>query len=177
MVCVGRIEPRKNQLGLIRALANTSIELTLVGQPGRFHERYARACHAAATANMNFIEWQDSHSLREIYAEARVHACPSWYETPGLVNLEAAACGCRLAVTSRGSTREHFGDEAEYCDPGDPDSIRNSVEKALARGPSLELAHRLGREYTWTAAAESTRKAYDQVLSATRKSQPNASDE
>lgn len=44
VLCVGRIEPRKNQLTLIRALRGTGISLTLVGDPGRFSGAYYRRC-------------------------------------------------------------------------------------------------------------------------------------
>ena len=44
VLCVGRIEPRKNQLALIRALRDTEVCLTLAGPAGRFSGNYARRC-------------------------------------------------------------------------------------------------------------------------------------
>ncbi len=166
VLCVGRIEPRKNQLALIRALRGTRIPLTLVGQPGRFSRGYYRRCLKEADADTSFVAAQPPEKLRSYYQAAQVHACVSWYETPGLVSLEAALCGCAIVATPGGCTREYLGEEAAYASPDDPASIRAAVEAALARGPSGTLAKRIRHEYTWDAAAEKTAEGYRLALAA-----------
>jgi len=168
VLCVGRIEPRKNQFALIAALRGSGIPLTLVGQAGRFSGSYARRCQRAADANVQFVDAQPPAELRRFYHAAAVHACVSWYETPGLASLEAALCGCALVVTPGGCTREYFGDDAGYAQPQDPASIRAALEQALQRGPSAQLAQRVAREYTWDAAAAQTAAAYDLALASRR---------
>ena len=106
--------------------------------------------------------------LRELYRAARVHACVSWYETPGLASLEAALCGCNLVVTPGGCTHEYFGDAAHYCEPYDPRSIRAAVEAALSTEPNPELAARVTREFNWDAAARSTLRGYELALETAR---------
>ncbi len=164
VLCVGRIEPRKNQLALITALRGTATPLTLVGSAGRFNRRYAARCRAAADEHVRFLPPCPASELPRLYHAAAVHACVSWYETPGLASLEAALCGCALVVTPGGCTREYFGDEATYCRPDDPGSIRAAVAQALARGPSAPLAARVAQECTWAAAATRTRAAYELAL-------------
>lgn len=168
VLCVGRIEPRKNQLALLEALRDTDISVTLVGRAGRFNQAYARRCRAVANAHTIFIDHQTPAELCKLYHTARVHACVSWYETPGLASLEAGLAGCRLVVTPGGSTREYFGDDAHYCQPGDPISIRAAIEAALAAPPDTRLADRIRREFTWQAAAERTIEAYEMAMSAAR---------
>lgn len=163
VISVGRIEPRKNQLALIRALSGTSIQLSIVGQPSRFGHRYTRECYRAAGPNVTFHHWQSPSSLARYYREARVHACTSWYETPGLASLEAASSGCQIVATDRGATREYFGDHVDYCSPDDLQSIRSAVEKALVRESSVELRDNIARVMTWTKAAEKTLEAYESV--------------
>jgi glycosyltransferase involved in cell wall biosynthesis len=164
VLCVGRIEPRKNQLALIEALRGTGIPLRLVGGPGRYsHDYYRRCCRAAGT-HTELVGQRSADQLGRYYRAARVHACVSWYETPGLASLEAALCGCRLVVTPGGCTREYFGDEAHYCEPDEPDSIREAVEDALSTEPSDALARRVAAEFTWSAAAARTLAAYEQAL-------------
>jgi len=165
VLCVGRIEPRKNQLALIEALDGTGIPLTLVGASGRFYRRYYERCRSAAGDNVRFVDAQPPAALRESYHRAQVHACVSWYETPGLVSLEAALCGCALVVTPGGCTREYFGETAQYAQPDEPASIRAAIEVALARGPQAELADRVRREYTWDAAAAKTEEGYRRAMS------------
>ncbi len=164
VLCVGRIEPRKNQLALIEALRGTGIPLTLVGRSGRFYQQYYARCQEAAGAHVRFLDAQPPAALRELYHRARVHACVSWYETPGLVSLEAALCGCALVVTPGGCTREYFGDAAHYARPEDPDFIRAAVQTALAQGPQPELVERVRREFTWAAAAAQTEQGYRRAM-------------
>lgn len=164
VLCVGRIEPRKNQLALLRALRDSDIPLTLVGQPGRFSRGYARRCRRAAGPNVRFLEYRSPARLRGTYHAARVHACVSWYETPGLASLEAALSGCNLVLTPGGSTREYFRDQAFYAQPDDPHSIRAAVEAALAAAPEPDLAHRVARDFNWDAAARSTLRGYQLAL-------------
>jgi glycosyltransferase involved in cell wall biosynthesis len=164
VLCVGRIEPRKNQLALLLALRDTAIPLTLVGQAGRFNQRYARRCHRAAGPHARFLEHRAAAGLRELYRAARVHACVSWYETPGLASLEAALSGCNLVVTPGGCTREYFGDQAHYARPDDPQSIREAVTAALAAEPSPELGRRIARKFNWDTAAQNTLRGYRLAL-------------
>lgn len=164
VLCVGRIEPRKNQSALLRALRGSGIPLTLVGQAGRFSRRYADRCWRSADDEVRFVGWCAPAELRELYCAARVHVNVSWYETPGLASLEAALCGCNIVVTPEGCTREYFGDQAHYCQPDDPRSIRAAVEAALAAEPSPELAARVAREFNWDVAARSTLRGYELAL-------------
>jgi glycosyltransferase involved in cell wall biosynthesis len=160
VLCVGRIEPRKNQLAVIKALRATDIPLTLVGRPGRFNDCYWRQCQAAAGRRTRFLGQRGPAELATLYWSARVHACVSWYETPGLASLEAAAAGCNLVVTPGGCTREYFGDQAWYCRPDDPRSIRAAVERALAAELDADLARRVARKFNWDVAAENTLRGY-----------------
>ena len=164
MLCVGRIEPRKNQLALIRAVQGSDIQLTLVGQPGRYSRSYDRNCRTEAGANVRFVGQAGPAELRSCYTQSLVHVCPSWYETPGLVNLEAAVCGCAIVATEGGCTREYLGDHAYYCRPDDPASIRQAINEAMSGGPHEALAAKVVREYTWTAAAAKTCEAYQLAL-------------
>ena len=73
----------------------------------------------------------------------------SWFETTGLSSLEAAALGCNIVITNKGDTKEYFGDQAWYCDPSSPDSIRRAVDEAAASGSNGALQKKIVSEYTW----------------------------
>lgn len=159
VTCAARIETRKNQLNLVRALKGTGLKLLLVGNPAPNHASYFAKVRSEADGNVEFAGWLDQSRLRGIYARTRVHVLPSWFETPGLSSLEAAICGCNVVVTDRGSTREYFGDLAYYCEGDSPDSIRAAVMRAWEEPANPELRSRV-RGFTWQKAASSTLEAY-----------------
>jgi glycosyltransferase involved in cell wall biosynthesis len=163
-LCVARIEPRKNQLRLVRALRGSGIPLLLVGRPGANHGRYYSAVKGAAGEETEFRGYCAHERLPELYGSARVHVLPSWFETPGLASLEAAASGCGLVVTDRGSTRDYFGENALYCEPESEDSIRSAVLKAWEGPPSPSLRRIMSEKFTWEEVARLTRDSYSSVL-------------
>jgi glycosyltransferase involved in cell wall biosynthesis len=166
VLCVGRIEPRKNQLNLVRALRDMDEPLDVVGRAGRFNFAYAWRCRRSAGPRTRFLGPRSPAQLAAQYRQARVHACVSWYETPGLASLEAAAAGCSVVVTPGGCTREYFGDDAFYCQPDDLASIRRAVDAALNSRPSPALAKRVAADYTWENAARQTLEAYEIAVGA-----------
>jgi len=164
VICMARIEGRKNQLNLIRALNGTPYRLFLHGAPSPNHQAYYDRCRREAGPNVHIGERLDDRALFTAYANARVHVLPSYFETTGLSSLEAAAMKCNIVVTARGDTREYFQDHAWYCDPDSPASIRAAVEAAYQAPPNPRLVARILDRYTWSRAAAATRDAYEVVL-------------
>jgi glycosyltransferase involved in cell wall biosynthesis len=164
VLAVGRLEPHKNQLGLIEALAATEWPLVIAGFAHPDHPRYLGKCRAAAGPSVRFVGSPSDAGLAELYRTARVHILASWFETTGLVSLEAALSGCNVVTTSRGHASEYFGALARYCDPADPSSIRGAVEEAWASPPRPELRQRVLDRYTWTHTARATAEAYGDLL-------------
>jgi glycosyltransferase involved in cell wall biosynthesis len=160
VLCVGRIEGRKGQLALIRALRNTKYTLYIIGSSSPNQQEYYRQCLQEAGDNVRFIEAIRQEELVAYYAAAKVHVLPSWFETTGLSSLEAAAMGCNIVITDKGDTREYFGDLAWYCEPDSPSSILAAVEAAAAAGRGEALVRKIRTEYTWEAAAAGTAAAY-----------------
>lgn len=163
VLCVARIEGIKNQLNLIRALNNTPYHLMIIGSPAPNQGHYFKKCKQAAADNVTFTGQLSQSEVAAYYAKAKVHALPSWFETCGLSSLEAAAMGCNIVITDKGYTRDYFGDDAFYCDPGDPASIRNAVEKAAIASHSRQLQERVLNNFTWEKAAALTLDAYKKV--------------
>jgi glycosyltransferase involved in cell wall biosynthesis len=159
---VGRIEPHKNQLGLIEALRGAGLPLVIAGNDHPDHTEYAEACRRAGSGWVRFVGPvpHGSPELADLYAGARVHVVASWFETTGLVSLEAALSGCSIVSTSRGHAREYLDRFATYCDPGRPDSVLAAVRQAWAAPPSPELRQRILDRYTWSHVAEATVAAY-----------------
>lgn len=166
VLCAGRIEPRKNQLGLLRALQGTNLPIVILGDVVPGHEPYLAQCLNEAGPHVEFVHRleHDDPLLASALAGCGCLALASWFETPGLVALEAGMTGAPLVLTSGGCTREYFGDFALYVQPNDLGGIRQAVVDALARGRSRRLAEHVQKNFSWTAVAQSTREAYEKVL-------------
>ncbi len=165
----GRIEPHKNQLGLIQAMRGSNIPVVIVGPPHPHHPDYYTQCKRMATGNISLLPGVEHDQLPLLYQAARAHVLPSKFETTGLVSLEAALCGCNIVTTQQGYAREYFQDMAWYCDPADPRSIRRAIESAFHAPPRPELRQHILARYTWEHTAQATLAAYEQALRSRRR--------
>lgn len=163
VLSVGRISPRKNHLNLIKAMKKLKLPLVLVGPIN--DGIYYQACRQeAAGSGVIFIDTLSQTELASAYAAAKVHALVSWYDTPGLVSLEAALAGCAIVSTDRGSTREYFESMAYYCDPGDIDSICQAIKSAWLAPKNQKLKDIVLQKYIWEKTAAKTVEAYRLVF-------------
>lgn len=165
LLCVARIEPRKNIVALAKAASAIGRPLVVMGWITS--ESYWEQCRRAATVRLVHIGQSEPKFVASALAAAAVHVLPSWYETPGLSSLEAALAGCRVVTTDRGTAREYLGDLVEYCDPLSVDSIRSAIEAALAAPPPSRLKALVKERYTWEAAAKATTEGYRRLLEST----------
>lgn len=164
VICAGRIEGRKNQLNLIRALNNSPFKLVIIGSASPNQKKYFDACKQEAGPNISFVGSLTQEALKDYYRRSKVHVLPSWFETTGLSSLEAAAMGCEIVVTRKGDTVEYFEDHAFYCEPDSIPSIFDAIVKASAHKFDPSLRRKIFREYTWIQAAEKTKEAYLEII-------------
>jgi glycosyltransferase involved in cell wall biosynthesis len=164
VICVSRIEGQKNHLNLIMALNDTPFHLLIIGKYAPNHKKYYEQCRDSASSNITFSDFVPQEKLFKYYSAAKVHALPSWNETCGLSSLEAAYYNCNLVITDKGDTVEYFGDNAWYCDPGDPGSIYEAVVRASEAPPNISLREKISSTYNWNQAAIQTLSVYEEVL-------------
>ncbi len=171
ILCVGRIEPRKNQLNLIKAfeeLGGSDVKLIFVGALNNHHPTYLRDFMKKVNTSGGDIIYKgfvDQKDLCSLYFESLVFAVPSWFETTGLVYLEAAVCGISSIVASGARAKEYLGSNANYCDPGDIVSIRDNLRAALNE-PTVKkgFSDFVRRTYTWDNCAKQTLEVYKEIL-------------
>ena len=164
VLCVGRLEQRKNQLSLLKALEDSDLELVFAGGGFSYGKAYAETCrNFRRTGKTVFLDRISSELLTSCYEAAAVHVLPSWYELPGLASIEAASLGTPCVVTDYGTIRDYLGDFALYCIPGDTKSIRLAVERALKleknNSPRPDLS-----KFTWTNSAKKMIEIYQRAL-------------
>ena len=102
--------------------------------------------------------------MSSCYAAARVHVLASWFETTGLVSLEAGLAGCSV-VASGERAREYLGSFVEYCDPGDIDSIAKAIRQTLEKPADPAFRKHVLENFTWAEVARQTLAAYETVSS------------
>ncbi len=164
VITVGQITPRKNQLNIIRALNQSSFNVFIIGKPSRNALDYYKQCKKEASNNIHFIDYLEHEELAKIYKAAKVHILASWFETTGLVSIEAAIMGCNIVITDEGDQKEYFKEYATYCEAGSIPSIRKAVEIAYKREYDTSIRNYIFSNYTWEIAADKTLEAYKKVI-------------
>lgn len=174
ILSVGTIEPRKNQLELLRAFQSIQErfpEYTLVfaGKPGwktRAIEQEFRAAEQQGQVQiLGFVPDQD---LAALYRGAAVMAYPSLYEGFGHPIVEAMVAGTPVLTSNVSSMPEVAGDAAVLVDPHERKSIQQGLEKLLS---SSELRKQLSqkgkkraRQFSWEQTARKTLDTYRQAI-------------
>ena len=171
VLAVGRIEPRKNQLNLIKALKETDRKLVIVGDPVSEYKNYYEECKKNSGENVIFLGGIDHEEelLSSAYAACSVFVAPGWFETPGLAALEAAAAKASIAITKYGCTEEYFQGEVSYFDPSNITQIKHAVLEADSRTDEDKniLKQRISEKYTWNNVAKETLSGYEEVVGKT----------
>jgi len=170
IICVGRIEPRKNQINIIKAVDmfrndhNLDVKLLFVGAKSTSHAEYIyRFKHLLKSRPWVICSGYVPHeNMPAYYHFAKVGISASWFETTGLTSLEALFCGTN-AVAAGERAREYLGAAVSYCKPGSILSIKEALEhEYFAKRPVIDAAMR--SEYTWQNAAQKTYDVYKKIL-------------
>ncbi|AFM39664.1 glycosyltransferase [Desulfosporosinus acidiphilus SJ4] len=159
VLCAARIAPRKNQHWLAEVCQDLHLPLILLG-PVNDPQYYQQV---TAFSTVHHLGTLQGSLLASAYAAAKVHALPSWFETPGLSSLEAGACGSVVISTDQGSPKEYFQDMALYVRPLDNSGLRRALEQSFAASP-LPLMQHIHKHFTWSKVAEKTLAAYRTMI-------------
>lgn len=166
IVFVGRIDPRKNQIGFLESIYYTGYKVRFIGSPGpnsgQYYERLKDIAHSRG--QVEFVSHLTQEGVFLNMLEAKVHVLTSWIETPGLVSLEAAYAYCNIVVSDKGSVREYFNDYAFYCDPDSSESIRKAVVEAMSSPFKPSFRELIRNSYSWSKTASDTMDSYNKLV-------------
>ena len=111
---------------------------------------------------VDFYDEVDNKRLIQFYSNADIFIFASSCETFGMIILEAMAAGLPIACSDRSSMKEISGNNCEYFDPKDPNSICFAIENLiLDRKKSERLgrsAQKLAYKYSWEDCSNNTFK-------------------
>ena len=175
---VGRVEPRKNIVGLLNAfvyIKNKGMKdfcLVIVGNQDKiFQEKelFDQIKELQLDSDVIFTGGVSDEDLPVLYNEAEVLVYPAFAEGFGLPVLEAMACGTPVVTSNTTSLPEVTGDAAILVNPYSSEEIGQALEKIL-NDDSLrrELALRglqRAKKFSWQDAAKKTIEVYKEVLS------------
>jgi len=167
IICVGRIEARKNQLKIIEAVKkfrdykNIDVKLVFIGKKStKKHFEYVHRFNIELQKNpwIIYIEQVPYEHIPSYYHFAKVGISASWFETTGLTSLEALLVGTN-AVACGERAKEYLGGYASYCRPDNVDSIYEAlINEYFAERPKLPSD--IINTYTWKNAAVKTLEVY-----------------
>ena len=175
ILTVGDLQPRKNQIGLIRAyesliLDNPSLHqrLVIVGQKTWFSERIVDAAKRSKVADrIHFTDFVTDVELLQLYNACDLMAFPSFYEGFGLPILEAMACGRAVACSKTSAMPEVANAAAILFDPRATDDIARAMRDVLVDHQLRSRMERLGQQrassFTWERTARRTLEIYYDV--------------
>jgi glycosyltransferase involved in cell wall biosynthesis len=168
ILCVGKIEPRKNQLLLAKLLSNTEYKLVFVGAKMYDAAEYYDKFQEIVNNSNNIVHInefpQTSPLFKSVYKSAKVHVLLGENETPGMVSIEAGVAGCNIVVHDCKPVREYFGDFAFYCKVGDNSSIINAIKKAFHSEKNPKFPAYLTSRYNWNKVASDYRDVYKSLI-------------
>ena len=165
MLNVGLIYPGKNLPNLLRAFKlvreREDIKLVIAGTGRRMYKDDLALIHELQLEDdvclPGYIPQQD---LAAVYNLAELFVFPSFYESFGLVSLEAMACGCPVVVSRTGGAPEAAGDAAVYVDPLNVEEIAAAILRVLTnpglRGCLIEKGFENVRRFSWAKTARQT---------------------
>lgn len=175
ILSVGTVQPRKNYVRLIEALAilraeYPSLSLVIAGGRGWLEDPiYEALDRFNLRGAVTFTGFADDVDLPAIYTLAHVVALPSLYEGFGLPVLEAMACGTPVVTSNVSSLPEVAGDAALLIDPLDVHTLTAALRQLLtdenlradlrARGLARATA------FTWERSARQLLEVYAHMLS------------
>lgn len=163
-VCsIGRLEPRKNHAGLVRAYQglSTAPPLVIIGQRDFAHDEIFELIQRLPLGNrVRILEDVDDRALPVLLRHSRLMVYPSLAEGFGMPVLEALASGVPVITSSTTALPEAAGSGARLIEPTDVDALTEALSGALAETKDTRAARiRQGLEhaagFNWQVSADS----------------------
>lgn len=166
---VGRFDKNKNQLNTIKALKNENIEVVFIGGPQSKNDKYYKKCQEEAKnkKNFHFLGWIDKNSkiIKSAYKNAELVIVPSFFETFGMVILEAIAAGKKIVVSETLPILEYNIISAENTfNPRNVNDIKKKTIKAFFSENNNINMQNVNENFEWSRIINKHIKCYKEIL-------------
>ncbi len=175
VLSVGDLQPRKNQIGLIRAFENVvracpqlPHHLVLVGKETWYAGRVRNAAaNSSCAGRIHFTGFVGDDELLQFYGACDLFVFPSFYEGFGLPILEAMACGRAVACSNTSAMLEVADAAAILFNPHSIDEMAHAMRDLLVDAELRARMERLGVQrsasFSWENNARKTLAVYYEV--------------
>jgi len=164
ILTVGRIEPRKNHISLLKAyqlLKERKVncgKLVIVGKPDFSSKPFFDMIdNLNLQQDVQIIDSVDDHMLPYIYRAADLFVYPSFAEGFGIPPLEAMASGVPVISSNTTAIPEIIGNAGLLIDPNSSEQIAAAIDKLLKQPEMMEQLSEKGiiqsRKWSWEQAA------------------------
>jgi len=175
LLYAGRFDPKKGLGVLIDAMhllckRRRDISLKLVGgsRAGGTGELFSQQAHRLGIEDrVEFVDAQPWAEMPAVMAEPDLFVLPSFYDSFGIVLIEAMACGVPVVATRCGGPEDLVDDEVgRLVDVGDAAGLAAAIEEVLddySRFDRAALRRRAEETYDYRQVAARTLALYEQV--------------
>jgi glycosyltransferase involved in cell wall biosynthesis len=172
ILAVGTVQPRKNYVRLMEALAgltgpHADVKLVIVGGRGWLEGPiYATLADLKLADRVVFTGFADDADLPALYSAAVCSALPSLYEGFGIPVLESMACGTPALTANNSSLIEIAGEAGLLVDAYSVESIRAGLIALLEGDQSARVAagYAQAARFTWAESARKLWETYRRLL-------------
>jgi glycosyltransferase involved in cell wall biosynthesis len=169
---VGHLYPQKNFGTLVRAFARlretVPHRLIVAGRPRYKFEGDLNLIRELGIGDrVDFLHYVPNDDMPLIYNLADCFVYPSLYESFGLAQLEAMACGCPVIGANAGAIPEVTAGAAMLFEPHSPEDLAQAILKVIGhpevRRDLVDRGLVRAHEFTWERAARSTIEVFKEL--------------
>jgi glycosyltransferase involved in cell wall biosynthesis len=166
ILCVSRIEPRKNHLLLLEKylkleLFKKNIPLVFVGKSSIDVSHLNKRINELTEEQKKMFHWYEQVSqenLVRLYKACKLFVYPSKAEGFGIPPLEAIVCGAPVLCSNVSAMKDYNFFEPYTFDPGDEKDLEKKLNDTIHDLPDEEFIKNAAREvlnnYSWQRSAD-----------------------
>ncbi|MBT2724004.1 glycosyltransferase family 1 protein [Bacillus sp. ISL-46] len=175
ILTVGRIEPRKNHINLLKAMKivkkfeKQTPPLVIVGRPDfGFDKFYKELNEFELNKDVFILDSIDDKFLPLIYKAAKVFVYPSFAEGFGIPPLEAMASGVPVITSNLTAIPEVVGNAGLLVNPLEPNEIAKAIRSILNNQDMADSLSNKGitqsKKWSWESSAKSYLESISELL-------------
>lgn len=168
ILSVGTVEPRKNLIGIIKALAQTDIPVVVVGRKDKRYFKKIKEYAKKGRVNIQYLDGVGTAELAALYRLAAMLVYPSHFEGFGIPVIEALFSGTAVITSNNSSLPEAGGLGALYVDPNSVEDLKAKIiflwNNESERKRRINKGYSYVQNFTDEVIAKNMMQVYQEVI-------------